>query len=221
MWSQSVIQNICRHSISRLNQMPFKFLDSSRFELSVYRTSYCNNLARYLSWSNGKHCSPNRFKPTLRSRPFAQPLCSESSHSTGGSTLGAKKSWTELPKAESDLWAVLGWDITSWDYGPAPNSEGKQWTELSHDEKNAARALISSNTIPPSHDPQWAKDSFDGAKRFDGSQKRWSELTEQQRCHWRILGWEESTFNYGRLYIYMYLHTSFTHFPSSLPSSLQ
>jgi hypothetical protein len=113
------------------------------------------------------------------------------------SYLKGKQSWSELPKNEIELWTTLGWNESSWSNGPAPESEQKTWDQLSINQQNAARTLKSSMRIPTLHDPQWAKDSFDGAKHFDGTTKLWSELTEQQRGHWKVLGWEPCTWEKG------------------------
>jgi hypothetical protein len=131
-------------------------------------------------------------------RPFHQRSELESVHAADkDSGLTEKKKWDELPAGEIALWTILGWDRSSWNSGPPPASEGKMWAQLRVDEKEAAKKLKISMMIPPTHDPQWAKDSFDGAKHFDGSAKKWTEITEQQRGHWQVLGWVEKTWNNG------------------------
>lgn len=50
--------------------------------------------------------------------------------------------WKDLSAEERKLWGVLGWDEASWqEETEAPASEGKFWTELNEDERNAAREL--------------------------------------------------------------------------------
>lgn len=50
--------------------------------------------------------------------------------------------WTELTKAEQELWGVLGWDEAAWE-GDAKNpaSEDKYWKQLSEEERAACEKL--------------------------------------------------------------------------------
>jgi len=51
-------------------------------------------------------------------------------------------SWSDMTKAEQDLWAVLGWCEASWE-GEAKNpaSEDKYWKQLSKEEQEACKKL--------------------------------------------------------------------------------
>jgi hypothetical protein len=118
-----------------------------------------------------------------------------------------KKDWNELSEVEKRHWVCLGWSSSSWLQGPPPESERRAWANLSNEEKAAARALKLSKLIPRDsslHDPFWAKDSFDGAKHFDGSKKLWNELRECDQSNWKVLGWEMSSWNEGRISLHVY-----------------
>ena len=116
--------------------------------------------------------------------------------------------WSELSDLEIKHWVCLGWSSSTWQHGPPPESERKTWDELSDEEKVAAHALKSGMLIPRDnklHDPLWAKDSFDGARHFDGSKKLWHELREVDQSNWKVLGWEMTSWNEGRI-----LYTKYT-----------
>jgi hypothetical protein len=112
------------------------------------------------------------------------------------------KQWSELSDLEKKNWACLGWNSSCWLKGPPPESERKTWDKLSDEEKVAARELKISMLIPSNnslHDPLWAKDSFDGAKHFDGSMKLWHELRPEDQSNWKVLGWKMLSWNLGRI----------------------
>ena len=114
----------------------------------------------------------------------------------------SKKEWFELSEPEKNHWICLGWNSSSWLEGPPPESERKEWDKLSDKEKDAARALKLSMLIPRDnilHDPLWAKDSFDGAKHFDGSQKLWHELRTADQSNWKVLGWDKYSWIEGQI----------------------
>ena len=190
-----ISRNKGHNSIARIAPASLRVPFSSRFVFHVDRNIPVGSLV----YTDKKLaiCSLVRIRQIFVSRQFVRPSDLKNIHTTCDSEFKERQRWTELPKIESDLWVVLGWDVKSWDHGPAPISESKLWNQLSDEEKNAARMLKESGMIPPNHDPQWAKDSFDGTKHFDGSRKQWNELTAQHRHHWKDLGWVEDTFNNG------------------------
>ncbi len=50
--------------------------------------------------------------------------------------------WSDMTKAEQDLWGVLGWTEESWEEeAKAPASEDKYWKQLSDEEQEACKKL--------------------------------------------------------------------------------
>ncbi len=51
-------------------------------------------------------------------------------------------SWTDMNGAEQKLWAVLGWDASSWEEETdAPDSSEEYWEDLTDEQRDAAQQL--------------------------------------------------------------------------------
>ena len=129
-----------------------------------------------------------------------------------GRVLGIRRArqWDNMPADVQRLWSTLGWTRSSWmGLANPPSAADKDWVDLTPKEKEAAVALGYTSPQKWDNDPDDPFEHVAGSPLFRKSSMTsasaalvqamkdlsWDEMTEAQRRHWTILGWNRDTWN--------------------------
>jgi len=103
---------------------------------------------------------------------------------------------------EQKAWAVLGWSAENWEeYDDYPETEDMVWEQLSKEERAAARAVGFNNRLWDASGPYSCCYYSEGcplpcddtAVEDKYLELSWSDLSEDEKSNWMILGWSEAS----------------------------
>jgi len=103
--------------------------------------------------------------------------------------------WTALTPTEQILWGKLGWNQASWDEEiEAPDSEDKDWAELSDEERIAATQLGYVEETWNGVEVQEIREPEGNVEDFWNAQE-WTTLTPAEQALWEKLGWSQASWD--------------------------
>jgi len=105
------------------------------------------------------------------------------------------QAWTDMNAAEQALWETLGWSQASWDEEiEVPDSENKDWAELTVEEQSAASQLGYVEETWNGINLQEVRQPEGNVEDFWNAQE-WTTMTPAEQALWETLGWSQASWD--------------------------